>query len=62
MINDPLLKTKNVLEYLGSYAEIARKLGITRQAVANWGENVPVLSAYRLIKQFPIIQFEKENK
>jgi biotin operon repressor len=62
MINDPLLKKQDAVDYLGSHAEVARQLGITRQAVCSWGANVPVLSAYRLIKKFPYIQFGKGKK
>ncbi|MFB2830304.1 Cro/CI family transcriptional regulator [Aeromonas jandaei] len=35
------MKTKDVLEYFGGPASVARALGITSQAVSQWGEVVP---------------------
>lgn len=40
--------TKDVIEYFGSRAVIARKLQISRAAVSKWGDVVPEGSAYKL--------------
>ena len=42
------MKTRDVLRVFGSYAEIARALGISRQAVQSWGDDVPPLRSYQL--------------
>ena len=42
------MKTRDVLRVFGSYAEIARALGISRQAVQSWGDDVPLLRSYQL--------------
>jgi hypothetical protein len=42
------MKTRDVLRVFGSYAEIARVLGISRQAVQSWGDDVPLLRSYQL--------------
>jgi DNA-binding transcriptional regulator YdaS (Cro superfamily) len=40
--------TSDVLSYFGSPSAVAERLGITRQAVGQWKELVPPLSASRL--------------
>ena len=35
------MKTKDVLEFFGSAAETGRAIGITGQAVSQWGSDVP---------------------
>ncbi len=40
--------TSTAVEFFGSKAEIARKLGISRSAVSRWGDTVAELSAYKL--------------
>jgi len=47
------MKTKFVIERAGSAADVARMLGITRSAVAQWGEDVPELRAYQLQQRRP---------
>lgn len=42
------MRTAEVIERWGSAAAVAEKLGITRQAVSLWGENVPPLRAYQI--------------
>lgn len=43
------MRTEDALKRLGVHkAELARKLGITRSAVTQWGEFVPVLMQYRI--------------
>lgn len=44
------MKTAIVIEYFGTRAEIARALRISRAAVCQWGELVPLSSAARLEK------------
>jgi hypothetical protein len=36
------------IEFFGSGAELARRLGLGRQAVSNWGEVIPEVYALRL--------------
>ena len=40
--------TSDVLLHFGSATAVAQALGITRQAVGQWGDLVPPLSASRL--------------
>jgi hypothetical protein len=42
-----MLKSE-VVEYFGSHGKVAKALGIKRQAVQAWAENVPPLRAYQL--------------
>lgn len=43
------VKTADVLKHFdNSTHAVAKALGITRQAVEQWGENVPETSAYKL--------------
>lgn len=42
------MKTQEVINALGSNAEVARLLGITHSAVSQWGDEVPLLQQYRL--------------
>lgn len=46
----PLLKTEDAVRLLGleSLSALARALGITRSAVAQWGGVVPELQQYRI--------------
>jgi DNA-binding transcriptional regulator YdaS (Cro superfamily) len=42
------MKTITAVRYFGSKAALARVLGISRQAVTDWGEDVPELRAFQL--------------
>jgi len=42
------MKKKTAIDYFGSKAEIARVLKISRQAVSNWGDVVPIKKAWKL--------------
>jgi len=42
------MRTADVIQYYGSSLEAGRVLGISRQAVDQWGEAVPEGSAYKL--------------
>lgn len=42
------MKTKDAVEHFGSKAEVARRAGVSRSRVSQWGEDVPELQAYRL--------------
>ena len=42
------MKVSAAVNYFGSKSEIARRLGITRQAVSKWGELVPRGWAFEL--------------
>jgi hypothetical protein len=42
------MKTKEAIAAFGRRADLARALGITRQAVSRWGEDVPDLRVYQI--------------
>lgn len=42
------MKTQEAIDRYGSKTAVARKLGITPEAVMQWGEDVPELRAYQL--------------
>ena len=42
------MKTKDAIEHFGSEAAVARALEISRQAVDQWGELVPILTAIEI--------------
>ena len=44
------MKTEEAVKRFGSKYRIAQILGITRQAVGQWGDNVPELQALKLEK------------
>jgi DNA-binding transcriptional regulator YdaS (Cro superfamily) len=44
------MKTEDVIKLYGSQAAAARALGITRSAVSQWGDVVPLATAARLEK------------
>lgn len=50
---------KELLESLGGAASVARRIGVTRQAVYQWHTRVPEASAWRLLRAFPEIEVEK---
>lgn len=42
------MRTGDVLQHFGGFAETAEALGISRQAVYKWGKVVPATSAIRI--------------
>ena len=42
------MKTKDAIEQFGSVAALAAALGLSVQAVYQWGEDVPQLRAYQI--------------
>lgn len=44
------MTTKEVIQYYGSVSEVARALGVTRQAVYLWGPRPPVKRQLELSK------------
>ena len=44
------MKTKDALSRYASKAELAKALGITPQAISQWGEDMPELQALKLEK------------
>ncbi|MET2896685.1 Cro/CI family transcriptional regulator [Vibrio rotiferianus] len=42
------MKTKSVISYFGSAAALGKKLGISRQSVSKWGEDVPPRRAFEI--------------
>lgn len=50
MLNHAGMNTHDVIQYFGDQATAARALGITRSAVNQWGDLVPLATAARLEK------------
>ncbi len=44
------MKTRDAVKHFGGRAKLAGKLGITTQAITQWGENVPTRRALELEK------------
>jgi hypothetical protein len=42
------MRTSDVLQHFGDSHEAAKAIGITRQAVEQWGEAVPEGTAYKI--------------
>lgn len=42
------MRTKTAIKKFGSPAKLARALGISRQSVHDWGDEVPVGRAYQI--------------
>lgn len=42
------MKKRDAIAVFGSASELARSLGITRQSVAKWADEVPPLRAYQI--------------
>lgn len=42
------MKKRDAIAAFGSASDLARTLGITRQSVSSWGEDVPELRAYQI--------------
>ena len=53
------MKTKDAIEQFGSVLVMATALGITREAIYQWGENVPPLRAYQIRDLLAARQTEK---
>lgn len=49
----PRIKTADAVKFFGTQADMARALGITRQAITIWGEYVPALRAFQLRERYP---------
>lgn len=53
------MKKRDAIAAFGSASELARSLGITRQSVSSWGEEVPPLRVYQINE---IIDQRKEDE
>jgi len=42
------MKKRDAIAVFGSASDLARALGITRQSVSDWGEDIPELRAYQI--------------
>lgn len=42
------MKKAEVIEYFGGVVKTAKALGITKGAVSQWGEQIPMLRAYQI--------------
>lgn len=42
------MKTAKAAQLFGNYNRMAKALGVTRQAISQWGETVPPLRAYQI--------------
>lgn len=45
------MRKKDVVEHFGSVVATAEELGVTSQAVSQWGEIIPERMAYRVEKR-----------
>jgi DNA-binding transcriptional regulator YdaS (Cro superfamily) len=48
MVNSQTMKTTDAVHYFGGATALSRALGIRREAIYQWGEDVPVRRAYEL--------------
>ena len=54
------MKTDDAIEYFGGISATAKAIGITRAAVWQWGETVPIASAMKIeIASKGKLKFEK---
>ena len=44
------MKTRDAIKHFGTQAELARALGIQRQSIKSWGEDVPLARQYQIEK------------
>ncbi|MCL9783639.1 Cro/CI family transcriptional regulator [Vibrio sp. S4M6] len=42
------MKTIEVIEFFGKKADVAKVLNTTKQAISNWGDEVPELRQYQI--------------
>jgi len=42
------MKTKDAVEFFGGHAALADAIGVTRQAIYMWGDDVPELRSYHV--------------
>lgn len=50
-----VMKTSDALDAFKTKVRIAKEIGITRQAISQWGEVVPEESALKLLRKNPAI-------
>ena len=55
------MKKKEAIKLVGSAYRLAKMLGIRRQAVSKWGDDVPPLRVYQLAERYPDV-FGKRGK
>lgn len=53
------MQTKTAIEAFGSIRQLAAALGISVQAVYQWGEQVPVLRRYEILELRPELRERK---
>lgn len=58
-INPPSIKTRDAIKAFPSQRQLALALGISAQAIQNWGEYVPTARAYMLRELRPDLFEEK---
>jgi DNA-binding transcriptional regulator YdaS (Cro superfamily) len=56
IITDPIVKKEDAIKAAGSRAKLSRLLGISRQAVTEWGRTLPPLRARQVVDLFPHIK------
>ncbi len=55
------IKTRSLVESLGSVIKVAEFYGVHRQTVYDWGEDLPELRVYQLEKRRPDLYAELIN-
>jgi DNA-binding transcriptional regulator YdaS (Cro superfamily) len=48
-----MTEVRKLIESLGGAAAVARKIGVSRQAVFQWGDYIPESSAWKLLRAYP---------
>ncbi|WP_411684269.1 Cro/CI family transcriptional regulator [Acinetobacter indicus] len=56
-----VMKTSDAVKAFKSKAKVASAIGISKQAVSQWGDTVPEASALKLLRVDPTISHSQEN-
>ena len=57
-----VMKKKDAIEAFKNRVEVAKAIGITKQAISLWGDVVPEVSALKLLRVKPEIPFTQQNE
>lgn len=57
-----VMKTSDALAIFKTKVRIAQEIGITKQAVSQWGETVPDESALKLLRKKPEIPHQEVSE
>ena len=57
-----VMNTSDAIKAFNSKAGIAKAIGISKQAVSQWGEVVPEVSALKLLRIDPTIKHKQKDQ